>query len=58
MPLFHSNKLTQLEKDLLLQMISDYFDGLDNGDVEREQPDLYKELFDRCDDIERKLELR
>lgn len=50
--------LTEPEKELLAQMISDYFDGLDNSEVEYEQPDLYKDLTDRCDDIERKLGLK
>lgn len=54
----HSTTLTEPEKELLTQMISDYFDGLDNSEVEYEQPDLYKDLTDRCDDIERKLGLK
>lgn len=49
--------LDEKEKELLTQMISDYFDALDRNGVEEEQPDLYKDLTDRCDDIERKLGL-
>jgi hypothetical protein len=49
--------LTEPEKELLAQMISDYFDGLGNGDIEQEQPELYQELVSLSDGIERKLGL-
>ena len=52
-----TNVLTEPEKELLAQMISDYFDGLSSSEIEDEQPDLYKDLTDRCNSIERKLGL-
>lgn len=52
---FKRNKLTEGEKELLTQMASDYFDALDRNGVEEEQPELYADLTERCNNIERKL---
>lgn len=50
--------LTEQERNLLIDSLSDYFDGLEASDIAGEQPEYYQHICDMSESIEKKLDLK